>query len=221
MDDAKDQPTDRPFAIEAAASAVVAGAIAAADPLLGIVAGGAIAIANNLIAREWIEVASSRIEAEDLKFNPDDPVIIAAYNRLTIGALQTSRTEKRRLLADALAGAVRGGTPDFLQEVFADLAVRYSPEHIAYLRMIRSPGDVARSYGLIPDGTRSVGDILDLMLSDEEDRDLVGDKIGDDLYRDGLVNSQFGPEVNLSNLGPSEISVRGQRFLNYLAPTPG
>ena len=218
MGDAKSQAGDRPFAVEAAASAVAAGAIAAADPLLGIVAGGAIAIANNLIARDWIEVASTRLEAEALTFNPDDPVIVASYNRLTIGALQTSRTEKRRLLADALAGTVRGGTPDLLQEVFADLAVRYTPEHVGYLRLIQRPGDVVRSYGLVPDGNRSIGDILDLMLSDEEDRDLVGDKIGEDLYRDGLVNSRFGPEMTVANLGPSEISLRGQRFLNYLAP---
>jgi hypothetical protein len=120
-------------------------------------------------------------------------------------------------LADALVGAISGRTPDFLQEVFADLAVRYTPEHVAYLRMVAAPGETLRSYGEEPSGDIRLGDFLPrAFLLGVEEAELVADQIGDDLHRDGLVRSRFGPAMNVTGLGPSEMTERGNRFLRYL-----
>lgn len=209
----------RPLNLEAGLAAATVGAIAVANPLLGIVAGGALAYTNNLLVKQWIDAANEKLERAGRVLNPDDPASVAAFNRLTIGALQTARTEKRLLLADALVGALSGSTPDFLQEVFADLAVRYSPEHVAILRMINAPGDTVRAYGEQPNPSLTLSAFLQgSILRGVEEPELVRDQIGDDLHRDGLVVSRFGPAMNVMTLGPAEVTERGHRFLTYLSP---
>lgn len=214
-------PEDRPYDLEAATAAVGAGIAALVNPIAGLLAAGAIAYANNRQIRQWVSIADARLAHAERPFDADDPELMATFNRLTIGAMQTSRTDKMEMLADALANTRSSpGNPDLLQEVLASLVVSYSPEHIKMLRLVAEPGPTLRAYQIGADGyDRPLGELLpETILKGHDDPHLVAEQIWDDLARDGLLLHRYGPAMTPSGVGPADLTERGRRLLCYLRP---
>lgn len=201
--------------MEAAAISLVGSLL----PLAGAIANGYVASRNNRIMREWIEVAGRALVLAERAFDPDDPQLIAVFNRLTIGALQTRRRDKWDLLANALKNSGSGrSTPDTLQERFADLAVRWTPEHVRCLLLVRQSRQEMITYGWDPsDRQVTLGQFMpETLLRGVEDAGLVSAAIWRDLYDAGMLVSDFGPGMQVRALNEASLSSLGRRFITYL-----
>ncbi|WP_130351612.1 hypothetical protein [Agromyces ramosus] len=215
-----DDPLGEPID-EMAELALVAVAAAVTAPIGGIgglLVEGVIAWHNNISMRKWIAAADAALEAHGRRLDPDDPLAIAAFNRFTIGALQTTRQEKREYLAEALAncGSNRP-TPDFLQEMFADAAVRYSVEHVTLLYIAAEPAQWLSQVGRdLADINRDFAAVLPGSVFEGIDEwELLFDTIWTDLYNDGMIMNRPGPGMNLGGLRPM-VTTKGRRFLRFL-----
>lgn len=217
------EPSDRDLDGEAATAAVMVGVAALVNPVAGLLLSGGVAYANNRQIRRWIEVADSRLSAVGRLLDPDDVETMAIFNRLTIGAIQSSRMEKLEILADALANTrPSAGNPDLLQEVLAGIVVRYSPEHVTFLRLLEDAPGVLRGYPnkRLARATPLYEFLSETVLASHDEPTLVADQVWSDLLRDGLVRRRLRPKNTAGDLLPRHLSARGQRFLSYLRPNP-
>lgn len=221
MSDREHHPLGSPSDV-AGEIAVVAAATAVTAPIAGVgglVAQGVIAIRNNIVLRRWLDAVDTVLERHDRLLDPDDPLAIAAFNRLTIGALQTTRQEKHEYLAEALSNCGSNSpTPDHLQVMFADLAVRYSLEHVTYLYVAAEPSQWLRQVELDPDSDLSM--TLEMattgfIVPSEEDWALLFDSYWKDLHSDGMILNEPGPAMNVGGMQPY-VTSKGRRFLRFL-----
>lgn len=208
---------DIPSAAESAVEAVAVGVAALANPLIGLIFGGAVAYRNNNVIRGWLDQAKATLESHGRSLDPDDDLAIAIFNRLTIGAIQTSRHDKWVYLSEALANSGRSaGTTDFVQEMFAELVVRYTPEHVEMLYMSAQPAEWLAERGLPIGRADTFGSILPTtILASIGDVELVAESIWRDLHRDGMIMNEPGPAAQI-NAFAWAVTQKGRRFLRHL-----
>jgi hypothetical protein len=208
---------DRPLAGEAVAETVAVGLAAIANPVLGLILGGAVAYRNNRVVQGWVDQANATLERLGRSLDPADDLAIAIFNRLTIGAIQTSRHDKWIYLAEALANSGSStGTPDFIQELSAEPVVRYTPEHVEMLYMSAQPAEWIAERGLPVGRADTLGEILPAtILTFVDDVDLVAESIWRDLHRDGLIMNEPGPAMQI-NAFAWGVTAMGRRFLRHL-----
>ena len=215
-----DEIEDRPADVEAAAEALTVGLAAIVNPLLGLVAGGAIAYRNNRVIRGWLDQANATLERHGRLLDPTDDLAIAVFNRLSIGAIQTSRHDKWVYLSEALARSGQSaGTPDFVQEMFAELVVRYTPEHVEMLYLAAQPEEWLAERGLTVGRADTLGEILPAtILASIDDVALVAESIWRELHYDGMIMNEPGPAMNFNGFAWA-VTDQGRRFLRHLGKT--
>jgi len=195
---------DRPAAAESTAEAIAVGLTTLINPLLGLIVGGGIAYRNNRVIQGWIDQAEATFRRHGRSLDPTDDLAIAIFNRLTIGAVQTSRHDKWIYLSEALANSGRSaGTPDFVQEMFAEIVVRYTPEHVEMLYMAAQPTKWIAARGLPIGLGDSHGEVLPAtILASIDDASLVAESIWRELRHDGMIMTEPGPAMNIGGLVP-------------------
>jgi len=206
-------PASVPEQVAEAAAAAVAGAL---GPVSSFLVSGGIAIRNNIAFAEWAAIVDHRLALSGRSLDPDDPVAIAIFNKLTIGAIQTSRTEKREMLAWALSNSGSASDQsDRIQERLADLAVRYDPEHVRTLALFGNP---AAALTGIPGGTPLHAVLSAGIFSGAEDTDFAFSLVMQDLLRDNLVMSGFGSGSLVTDVRQAggNLTTLGTRFLAYV-----
>lgn len=116
-------------------SAVVTGAAGAAlGPAAAVVSAGIFGVWNEAILHKCARYVGDRMAEVAKTFDPHDPQAYAIFNKLTFAALQTSRHDKWALLVDALGNSGRSSPdPDYVQELFADYVMRYTPHNMQQL----------------------------------------------------------------------------------------
>jgi len=195
------------------AAVAVAGAL---GPVSSFLVSGGIAIRNNIAFAEWAAIVDRHLELSGRSLDPDDPVAIAIFNKLTIGAIQTSRTEKRELLAWALSNSGSASDlSDRVQERLADLAVRYDPEHLRVLALF---GDPTVALTGIPGDTPLLDVLSAGIFNGAEDTDFAFSLVMQDLLRDNLVVSGFGSGSLVTDVrrAGDNLTTLGTRFLTYV-----
>jgi len=214
-------------AAEIVAGAALAGVMGAIDPALGVLGVSFIELLNSELFPGWLATLNRRVSQSPRTLDPRNPETVAMFNLLTRAAMQTARQEKLELLAAAFVSSGETSTPDFLVDHFADLVVRFTPEHIRVLQITESP----ESHGL--DAARLTRvEVLEAASDgarhELEDLNMIIDVVWNDLSVNGLVDSRF--KVVLTNaLGTSEsgdraevvIAEKGRRFLAHLGASSG
>lgn len=223
-DEGKGRSLERVRVAEDAAAAVAASTLGAIHPALGVLADMFITIRSSGLLSGWLTVADCRLEEAGAVLDASDPRAQASFNRLTLAALQTARTEKWELLATALVRSAQvTADSDFIVDHFAELVIRLSPEHVSILRVFDRPGDFGLDISRLSDAA-----LLAIVAPERSDRDdgeisMIVDVARSELESNDLVGTRFTTSLNramkgLYEEGQSDVFVteKGQRFLAYL-----
>lgn len=219
----------RPQRAEVVAEAAAKAALGAFGPLGTFLAEAAFGLRNQRTLSGWAAAVDRQFAEAGRIFNPDDPIAMAYFNRLALGALQTHRNDQRELLASALLKVGEHSQySDALQRRFVDLTIRLTPEHIRLLAFIQGPEDWLRSIGADP-GTTEGATLLDAFgwdfLHGVDEPGLVLEALSGDLRNERLVrdswvtypgNAQSSLPINWDNLPSDLIEPLGLRFLAFL-----
>jgi hypothetical protein len=214
-------------AAELVAGTVLAGVLEALHPALGVLGVSFFELRRSTLLPRWLDTVNRRVSQSSLALDPSDPETVAMFTLLTRAALQTARQEKLELLAAAFVSAEQASTPDFLVEHFADLVVRFTPEHVRVLQITESPD----AHGLNA-AQLTHSEVLEAASGGAEqevdDLGMIIDVVWNDLSVNGLVDSRYS--VVLTNaLGSSKdddqaevaIAEKGRRFLAYIGASAG
>ena len=147
---------------------------------------------------------------------------MAVFNKLSLGAMQTNRDEKLRLFAGVLLNAgSHSAIPDRVQLIFADMVVRYEPEHLQYLSFLSDPDRWLPEHGYSPGITMELGVLMTATIfAGVEDWEIAFDTMVRELEADGIIASGFAPSVFVGDVVYSEhrlIWDKGTRFLEYVS----
>jgi hypothetical protein len=157
---------------------------------LGFLVSGPLAIRNNRVRDEWMLQVQASFASVGRLFNPDDPLLIAIFNKLTVGALQTDRTDKRQMMADALTNVSSfGPNPDAFQDLLADLVLQYSPEHLLYLEMLEEQDIWLWRRFEKTAGGLYVGEVFREIFAGAKHWNVLGNRIMKQVFNDNLVSA--------------------------------
>lgn len=208
-------------------AALVAG-VSAIDPVAGAAAAGFLAAGGGAHIKRWFLIADEVFDDAGRSLDVNDPQLVAAYWILANGAAQTSREAKWRYLAIALVNSGSwSANPDFIVEHFANLASRYSPEHVQILGILETLEDDAQTGHRTPPLTRDglLQEIRDLGAA-SEDFEFIIEVVLDELIRDGLVSAHYSAAFEQALTGeepagsPYTLSATGRRFHRHLTQFP-
>jgi hypothetical protein len=210
-------------AAEIISETALVGVLGSIHPALGVLGSTMAALRQSRLLPRWLTFLDRDLAAAGVVLDPNDPNTEAMFNRLTFSALQTARTEKWEMLAGALQNsAAPPSSPDFLVEHFADLVIRFTPEHIRVMQIVASPA----KHGINLEGLDS-SQLLAALASDvsdesREDLSLVIDVVWNDLVLNDLAHPRFMTRFTqvLGNddhdPGDSGLSEKGLRFLAHI-----
>ncbi len=214
---------DKVQVAEFAAEEALKATLQAIDPNLGHLGSALVDLRRSRLLPRWLTFVNERLRSSSVTIDSQEERMEALFNRLTIAALQTSRNEKWELLAEVLISANTTAwiDSDFVVDHFADLVVRFSPEHVLVLRHLSK---------LSPEDEPSPEQILEALAPGLTDDDRVGlllvlDSVMSDLTSAGLIGHGFGKgNMNTTDHGDGTFSIdtswaissKGRRFLEYL-----
>lgn len=214
---------------ESVASSSLLLVLDAVNPGLGVLAAGFSTAWSNGLLSQWLKVLGERTAASSTFPDPDDPRTRAAFQRLTIGALQTSRTEKWQLLADALLhSGPLSAESDFMVEHFADLVVRLSPEHVRVLQVLACPSAFNLDVPRLSDEALLAALMPSLDGDDKTEARMMVDIVKSDLTFSDLIETNFVTTYERAKSGDLEagfsdatVTAKGIRFLAHLGLSSG
>ncbi|MEV7648185.1 hypothetical protein [Arthrobacter sp. NPDC089319] len=212
------EPGTRSFAIS---EALVTGAMGAAlGPAAAMVSAGFFSFWNAAAMERWAQYVDSRLAKMERALDPHDHQAMAIFNKLTFAALQTSRHDKWALLVDALAySGSTAPNPDYVQEMFADYVIKYTPQHVKLLYLAASPNEWLKAYG---EGVSAGDDLRDVVRSHvfamTDDFELMSDSVWADLYADGMLVNRPGGAGTIEEVFQNGwmATEKGRRFLRHL-----
>lgn len=215
------EPGTKSFAIS---EAVVTGAIGAAlGPAAAIVSAGFFGVWNAATMEKWARYVDTRLAEKDKALDFHDPQTAAVFNKLTFAALQTSRHDKWALLVDALANS--GSTspnPDYIQELFADYVIKYTPQHVHLLYLAASPSEWLEIHGHGTSENAGLREVLHAhVFLGSDDYDLMSETLWNDLHTDGMMLNMPGGAGTIDDVFKSGwmVTEKGRRFLRHLDRT--
>jgi hypothetical protein len=212
------EPGTKSFAIS---EAVLTGAIGAAlGPAAAVVAAGFFGVWNAATMEKWSHYVDTRLAEKDKALDPNDPQAAAIFNKLTFAALQTSRHDKWALLVDALANSGSGTlNPDYVQELFADYVIKYTPQHVHLLYLAASPREWLKVHGNGSSEGTGLREILcTYVFANSDDHQLMSETIWNDLQADGMILNTPGGAGTIEEVFQRGwmATEKGRRFLRHL-----
>lgn len=215
------EPGTKSFVVS---SAVVTGLSGIAlGPVAALVSAGFFGLWNEVALAKWANFVDSRLAEEGQAFNAHDPQTAAIFNKLTFAALQTSRHDKWALLVDALSNSGSASpNQDYVQELFADYVIKYTPQHVHLLFLAASPREWLKVHA---DGASSSTELRSIFLAHvfggSDDYELLSDTFWDDLHKDGMLLNRPGGAGTIDEVFGEGwmVTEKGRRFLRHLGRT--
>lgn len=146
-----------------------------------------------------------------------DPHFAAAAARATRLSLETSRVGKRRLLANAACNSGSwSSNSEPLKSHLMRIVEKYEPEHLFVLKACDDPGSFLDKFGGMV-GDAAFHRIFENVVYQGSDEWMaMGDKVLDDLSRDGLVDSGYGMGFTLYDDGRRKFTTPlGSKLLRF------
>ena len=200
---------------------------ALANPVAGVLAAAALGAKEAVTVRRWRRAVEVALAASGKLLDPEDPLTVAIFTRLTLAAAQTAEAEKLELLVNAvLSSGPDGLEPDFLQEHFADLIARLSATHVRVLRAIRDHNELQLDLMNLDAASLLRALRVDGEADVDPDIAFVLETVWNQLVAEDLVESDSLATENAFEADPSRgrqvhgITPKGRRFLRYLAAHP-
>lgn len=228
----ENEQSDAVATVEAVLEATALAVAGAAGMEAATLIGAGLAIRQALTWKRWRAELVSRVEQTGRRFNTESPADVAFVAKLTRAAMETPSEAKIVLLANA---AVRSGTgkglePDFVQEHFTSLIVRFSADHVHVLHVLAN-----RTRYCLPElGRLSVEDIVEALTHSADDDDdlrltigaIMLDLVAADLVHGGETRGLVPtpePVEGLLTIEDEKMHTAkpaGVRFLRYVADHP-
>lgn len=220
----KSDALEVPTAATEAAAVAVAGLV---TPVAGVLAAVTLGAKESVTTRRWRRAVEAALSDTGKLLDPEDPLTVAVFTRLSLAAAQSAETDKLELLVNALLNSGPDGVePDFLQEHFADLIARLSASHVRVLRAVRDHNELDLDLSDLTAATL----LRALRISGETNVDpdlaMILEAVWSQLVAEDLVESDSLATENAFEADPSRghqvhgITPKGRRFLRYLAAHP-
>lgn len=146
-----------------------------------------------------------------------DPQFAAAVARTTRLSLETSRVSKRRLLANAACNCGSwSSNSEPLKSHFMKIVDKYEPEHFFVLKACDDPGSFLNKFGGVVGDAAFHRIFENVVYQGSDEWRAMGDKVLDELSRDGLVDSGYGMGFTLFHDGNRKFTTSlGSKLLQF------
>lgn len=213
--------------LTAGSEAAVVAVASLANPVVGVLAAAALGAKEAVTVRRWRRAVEGALATSGKLLDPEDPLTVAIFTRLTLAAAQTAEADKLELLVNAvLSSGPDGLEPDFLQEHFADLIARLSATHVRVLCAIRDHNELQLDLMTLDAASLLRALSVDSEADVDPDIAFVLETVWNQLVAEDLIESDSLGTENAFEADPSRgrqvhgITPKGRRFLRYLTAHP-